>query len=138
MELFEWVSGPQTAKLPVDYQDIYRRALEMQWRLDNEYIKSLGLTPPWQSEPAELPQHIARLLTAIADHGGLEWHETDFIVRAYFTNDIGLRNIPNAKQTINEALALGFITAPMIDSVPMIMLTCAGIAALEADEDLRE
>jgi hypothetical protein len=138
MELFEWVSGPQTAKLPVDYQDIYRRALETQWHTDLACIRLNGIAPPWQSEPAELPQHIARLLTAVADNGGLQWHDTDFIVRAYLTNDIGLQNIPNAKQTINEAHALGFISIPLIDNVKTIMLTCAGISALEADEDLRE
>jgi len=138
MELFEWVSGPQTATLPNDYQDVYRRAIESQWRLDNEHIKALGLTPPWQSEPAELPQHIARLLTVIADNGGLEWHSNNYTTRINATHAIGLHNIPNAKQTINEALALGFISVPVIDSVPMIMLTCAGISALEADEDLRE
>jgi len=119
-------------------QDDLRVKLASQYRQDVLTLIAQGRwPPPWQEADFAIQHDEGRLLSAIADNAGLEWHSGIPRICKRVANLLGMATVGNAKATVKRCVVLKYVRARHDKEAGVIMLdlTDLGAAMLELWED---
>lgn len=123
---------------PPEDHDALARAMDASIKQDRHILQERGFwPPPWQDADYILQQDEARLLSAIADHMGLAWSDSNQCICQATTNAIGMVAIGNAKAVLKRCHDLGYIEFKFdeAENVFKINLTFLGRDLLDEYED---
>jgi hypothetical protein len=115
-------------------QDDLRAKLATQSKQDKAQLISQGRwPPPWQEADFAIQQDEGRLLSAIADNAGLEWHSGIPRICKTVASMIGMGTIGNAKATVKRCIMAGYVKARHDREAGLIMLDLTDLGAAMLD-----